>query len=136
MTAKSDSKRGLEAKLRTTVEETKQAVLRAVSILGNRADAVPAPGRVTVQIYPGMSRRASVTSPVVAVTIRSSGEMVQVNAVVEQYRTRQQKLFFVIPLGPKMLVGKQPLITFLSALQQELQAIDDGQGSVRLVTAG
>lgn len=56
---------------------------------------------------------------------------VEVVAAVETFRISQEKLFYLIPLGPKLLQNKGSLVTFLKALHQELDHIKGPQGSVQ-----
>lgn len=61
---------------------------------------------------------------------------VEVVAAVETFRISQEKLFYLIPLGPKLLQNKGSLVTFLKALHQELDHIKGPQGSVQLTGPG
>jgi hypothetical protein len=48
-------------------------------------------------------------------------------AIVKHYYTRQEKLFGVIPFGPKVLLWSQQLNTFLDVLEREFLALDGVQ---------
>lgn len=123
MTAKNDIQRGLRARVYASQDDVQKAIVNASNLLGKRSKAILGNNKVRVQVQ----------SMTVGVTHTVRDGVVNVQAAVEQYRTSQEKLFYLIPVGPRLLVGKQSLITFLKALHQELLAIDNGQGSVQLV---
>ncbi len=62
---------------------------------------------------------------VVEIGAKESGQgSLLVFAVVKHYYTRQEKLFGVIPFGPKALLWSQQLNKFLDVLERELLALD------------
>jgi hypothetical protein len=128
VTAKNDVQRGLRAKVYADNETVKKAIVNAADLLGKRASALlGGSDQVTVKVQ----------TTTVGVTHRPKDDgSVEVLARVGQYRTSQEKLFYFIPVGPKLLRNKRSLITFLEALQQELDHIKGAQGSVQLTGPG
>jgi hypothetical protein len=134
MSAKNDVQRGLRATLHVSRDEIVAACTRAADVLGKHASASNADGKVVVRIYPGLSQKLSSVSPVVGITLSPTDQATLVTARVEHYRTLQSRLFFVIPFGPKQLVGRSTYANFLTSLRQELLRVDPA-GDVQITTA-
>ncbi|MCU1600520.1 MAG: hypothetical protein JWO22_1229 [Frankiales bacterium] len=128
--AKKDIERGLRATVYASREQVVEACLRAASTLGTKCEAVPSSAKVVVKIRPGLSRKRSVVSPTIGVNLSPGPDgAINVTATVEKYITTQSRVMF-LPVGPKTLVGKGQLVSFLKGLGQELVAIDAGGGSL------
>jgi hypothetical protein len=131
MATHKDASIGLDATIYATREDVLSACERAVAVLGGHASCVTGAAKVTVKIFPGLTQKISITSPLVGVSLNpGDGGSIDVAARIEQYRTRQSRVMF-IPVGPKKMSGKSTYLNFLTSLAQELKAIDSGQGSVR-----
>jgi hypothetical protein len=57
-------------------------------------------------------------------TTDSSGRTAVRIGGLESYRTQQQKLFYLIPIGPKQIYGMDPYKRFLNAAMNGIVAID------------
>ena len=136
MAAKTDSQIGLHAIIYASREHIIEACVRAAGVLGKHAQASASSARVTVNILPGLVTKLSATSPVVGINLKPGTEgNIVVDARVERYRTVQTR-YMMIPVSPKRLVGKSTYLNFLTSLEQELKAIDAGQGSRQRTGAG
>ena len=134
MSATNDKSLGLTAVLFAPRDQVIDAVLKSVTTLGSHASAARASSKVTVKIYPGLVQKLSSVSPTVGVTLRPGpGEAVSLSARIEQYRTVQSRMF-LIPVGPKRLVGKSTYKNFLDSLAQELRPLTGAEGSVKFVS--
>ena len=60
---------------------------------------------------------------------------VKLQARAEHWRTRQSKLFFVIPIGPKTIIGARAYNNYLDALESQLKVLDGGRGRLTQVEA-
>ncbi len=130
MAAKTDVQIGLHAEVYATHEQVVEACRKAAEILGKRATAVVTPAKVTVSILPGLVSSLSPVSPLVVISLAPGGDgCVLVDARIEKYRTVQSRVM-MIPVGPKTLVGRGTYFNLLKSLEQELRAVDRGQGSV------
>jgi len=135
MAAKTDVQVGLHAEVYATHEQVTEACQKAAEVLGKRATAVVTPAKVTVSILPGLVTSLSPVSPLVGISLAPGGDgKVVIDARIEKYRTAQST-FMMIPVGPKTLVGKGTYLSLLKSLEQELRAVDRGQGSVRRTSA-
>ena len=108
MTARNDSQRGLRAKVYASDDAVRDAIIAASDLLGKRSSAlINGSNKVAVKLQ----------TTTVGVSYRSGDDgAVEVIAQVETFRTSQEKLFYLIPVGPKMLQNKGSLVTFLKAL--------------------
>jgi hypothetical protein len=130
MAAKTDVQIGLHAVIYASPEQVMEACQRAAEVLGKRANSVATPAKVTVKILPGIIAKLSTVSPVVGISLTAGPDgRVVIEARIEAFRTAQST-FLMIPVGPKTLVGKSTYLNLLKSLEQELKAIDRGQGSV------
>jgi len=124
---------GLQATVNASREEVVNACLNAASVLGSHAQATAASAKVTVKIFPGLVQKLSKVSPLVGVTLKpSTNDTIEVIVRIEKYVSLQSK-FFLIPMGPKRLMGKATYMNFLSALEQELRAINNGGGRIQRI---
>jgi hypothetical protein len=126
MSAKTDVKLGLYAEIRASRQEVVDACLRAVAVMGKRAEATAANAKVTVKIFPGVIRAISEVSPLVGINLKPGADgRVVVEVRIERYRTTSAII------GPKVLDGKSAYKNLLTSLEQELEAIGDGSGVIR-----
>jgi hypothetical protein len=135
MSAKTDIQIGVHATVFATRDEVAAACRKAAEALGNRATVSVSAAKITVKIQPGLVKAVSPVSPTVGINLRPGKDgAIVVDAKIEQWRTRQQRVF-LIPVAPKMLIGKSSYLSFVQSLEQELRAVDRGRGSVRRVGA-
>ncbi len=133
MSVKDDVTIGLQATVNATRDEVVQACELAAAMLGTHAQVSVASTKVTVKVLPGMIQKMSKTSPLVAINLQPGEDnSVVLAAKIERYLTLQSR-FFLIPVGPKRLLGKSLYLNLLTALEQELRAIDKGGGQIRRV---
>jgi len=124
---------GLRATLNAPRDQVVEACLNAANVLGTHAQASAASAKVTVKIYPGMVQKLSKVSPLVGIALKpGANETVEVIVKIEKYVSLQSR-FFLIPVGPKRLMGKSTYLNFLSSLEQELHAINKGGGSIQRI---
>ena len=74
MSAKTDVKLGLYAEIRASRQEVVDACLRAVAVMGKRAEATAANAKVTVKIFPGVIRAISEVSPLVGINLKPGAD--------------------------------------------------------------
>ncbi len=139
VTAKSRASTSLDG---DTALEPKQVIdlIREVagSVKGGGASLLTtgfanAGAQVNVVRASGTSLRMSLTSGkqlvelcTFSATARANGDGRTVLRVggLETYRTQQEKLLFLVPVGPKQIYGMAPYKKFLAAIQSALQAKD------------
>lgn len=115
----------LKATVHAPRDDVMRACRRAADFLGAHAVVTSAGPKVKVVIKPGITPRLSYASPTVGITVSpQNGDVVQVEARIEQYKTLQHKMLVLIPYGPKRLVGKVPYLNLLTSLENELKAVD------------
>lgn len=133
MSIKVDAAMGLQGTVHADREDVIKAAKKAVDALGSHAEASAGAAKLTVGFYPGLVRAFSSRSPVVGVDLApGEGGCIIVRANIESYRSVRQRVYW-IPVTPKRMIGKRTAKSFLRALKQELEAIDNGKGSVELV---
>jgi hypothetical protein len=131
MAAAKDSQIGISAVITASEQDIVAACTRAVSVLGKRASLSTGPMAMTVHIYPGLVQKLSSVSPTVGIALKRKDEnTISVTVRIERYRTSQQRLM-LIPVAPKMLVGKGSYMSLVRSLEQELSAIGSGNTEVR-----
>ena len=132
MAAKQDAQIGLRATVHADQSAVINACARSAEILGTHADVTTTGNKVTVRIKPGMVKAMSSVSPVVGMTVSSPGNdgAVIVTVRIESFRTVQTKYMFLIPLGPKRLVGKSSYVNLLRSVEQELRAVDSSKATI------
>jgi len=133
MSVKEDATLGLQATVNSTRDEVVQACERAAGLLGTHAQTSVANTKVTVKILPGLVQKLSKTSPLVAINLQpGENSSIVLVAKIERYLTLQSRVY-LIPVGPKRLLGKSQYLNLLTALEQELRAIDKGGGQFRRI---
>jgi hypothetical protein len=131
MSAKYDSQLGLQATVSAALDQVLKACAHSAHVLGKGADVATSGNTVTITVLPGLVRVLSQASPVVNITATpTENGNVSVRAHIERYRTIQSRMF-LIPIGPKRLVGNGSYLNLLTSLEQELRALDGGRGSVQ-----
>ncbi len=131
MTAKRDAERRVAVLLRGTIDQVIEACGRAGGAATHRRGVVQlsvdeARDVISATWYFRAPRETALarTSWVVEIRVTAPGEgSIIALAVVSQYYTRQEKMFGIIPFGPKILLWSSQLNTFLDALERELTAI-------------
>ena len=131
---KDDIQVGIQGSILAPREEVLAACMRAVEVLGRHASASASSTKVSVKIFPGLVQKN--VSPLVGITL-APGDNGRVNFSVriEKYQTSQASLVFV-GVGPKSLVGKSSYKNLLTALEQELAAIPNGNTSIKRIGTG
>jgi hypothetical protein len=133
MSVKEDATLGLQATINSTRDEVVKACERAAGLLGTHAQTSVASTKVTVKILPGMVQKLSKVSPLVAINLQpSENNSIVLVAKIERYLSMQSRVY-MIPFGPKRLLGKSQYLNLLTSLEQELRAIDKGGGQFRRV---
>ena len=133
MSAKDDVTLGLHATINSTREEVVNACERAAGMLGTHAQTSVANTKVTVKILPGMVAKLSKVSPLVGINLQpGENNSIVLDVKIERYLMMQSRAY-MIPIGPKRLLGKSNYLNLLTALEQELRAIDKGGGQFRRV---
>lgn len=133
MSVKEDVTLGLHATINSTRDEVVHACERAAGLLGTHAQTSVANTKVSVKILAGMVAKLSKVSPLVAINLQpGENNSIVLAAKIERYLSLQSRLY-LIPIGPKRLMGKSQYLNLLTALEQELRAIDKGGGQFRRV---
>jgi hypothetical protein len=133
MSVKVDVTVGLQATINATRDEVVAACERAASLLGTHAQTSVASAKVSVKILPGLIQKMSKVSPLVAINLQPvENNSILLSAKIERYLTLQSRVY-LIPVGPKRLLGKSQYLNLLTALERELRAIDKGGGQFRRV---
>jgi hypothetical protein len=122
VSAKNDQHIGLTATVPATRDEVVAVIRHATGAL-SKVDVSESSAKITMLFYPGLIKAMSKRSPQGALSLSPEGDdKVVVRARLEKWLTSQQR-FMLIPVGPKMLVGKGQWVTYLRALEQELRAL-------------
>lgn len=136
MSAASAAGHGLEATVYAPKDQVVAACLRAADFLGKSATTSATGASVTVRIRPGLVPGTSRVSPTVGIRLEPTSDgAVEVNAKVERYLTRQSRILWLIPFGPKRFVGRREYFDLLTSLQQELGSLVNGKGRVERIGA-
>lgn len=132
MTARHDIRHGISAELTADRDDVIDACRRAAAVLGKRARVEANAAKVTVSILPGLAKEPALHFPVLGIDLQpSGGGRVHLETRVELHRTIRSRMLGFIPAGRKELVGRHHFFRLLSALENELGALDPVTGSVR-----
>ena len=133
VSVKEDVTLELHATVNATRDEVAFACVRAASAIAFHSNATVDSNEVTVKIYYGVFPDTRRVSPLVSVKFDSGNySAITLVARIVRYKTVRAKFFF-IPLGPKRLRGKSFYEKFLTSLEDELRAIDNGAGEIKRV---
>jgi hypothetical protein len=133
VSVKEDVALELHATVNATRDEVAFACVRAASAIGFHSNSTVDSNEVTVKIFYGVVPDTRKVSPLVSVKFDAHNDhSFALLARIVRYKTVRPKFFF-IPLGPKRLRGMSLYEKFLTTLESELRAIDNGTGDITRV---
>jgi hypothetical protein len=116
---------GIEATLDRPPIDAKRAVQRSITALGSRAELLSETlTSMTIAVLPRTAVVSSAQSPVVLISFTAVGRGTRLHSRIVRHTATRSRWARLLPLGPKVMLGRHWHRRLLQAIEQEIRALD------------